>query len=353
MQEVLFEELLTKLRELEPDRQLIEVEFDDIFSTDWSVLNPRTPSAIITLGNEYKMSRRAFFQLVKIMNHLLGTNTIDAKYLWSYPDVIAFKMPAHVMDYTVLRDTSIKRSHNRIKLMLHGDVITSIMSTNYVDYSNLQIIESFIKECEDKDLVPKSYTYKLDKYGDELEFIPIFQEFVEGTNLYGAGILITNSQNKSLGFTISPIVKSTICNNSILSWWSQTHRHDSGIAEFANVHLAVVYDLIDLAVDTYENYIAALDINIDPTDMPQILAWLRREFNLTKAHMVKLQEGVTSEFTTAEGTLFGLVSGITYMVNFLDESRYDEGARLLRFAGRLLQLNEQDMLYFADISGAK
>lgn len=335
----LFQELHDRLTTLEVDRQMVEVNLGEAFDVEWGMEDKNTPSAIITLGSDLLMTKKAFFQLIKLMNHYMGTSPIAGKYLWNYPDVITQKMPEHLADYKVRRSTSAKRDHDRIKLMLHGTTITAVMSSNYVDYSNLTLLDEFIKVCGANNLELKRYTYTLDEFGDEMVFIPIFEQFTEGENLYGAGVRISNSQNKTGGLFIAPVTLSTICNNSIMSWFTIYHRHDANIAEFASKQLMATPYLIELAVDTYHNYMEALDILIDPGDMDNILNYITKRFVLSKRHVLKLQEGFTSEFDAAEGTLFGLVSGITYLVNFLDYGKVDEGKRLLRFAGQLLTID--------------
>jgi hypothetical protein len=70
---------------------------------------------------------------------------------------------------------------------------------------------------------------------------------------------------------------------------------------------------------------------------------------LSKKLKEKLIEGLTSERDDISDTLFNLVSGLTYVAQFIEKSNPDESMRILFYAGELLKFAESEVVTYGEL----
>lgn len=333
----MFEQILADLLVQEENRQIIELPLEFFMGT-WDKSGKH-----VIVNNEMRMSQVGFNHLTQFVNRGIS-DTIATTYLWNFPDGLNYMMPQHVDEY--LEHPSARQEP--IRVLVHGDIITAMLSDRYVDFSNYELVKRFAEYCEAVGLEPKNVSFKsFDDYMDAIRLVSIFEQYDLDYSIYGAGVLLANSQNKTRGLLFSPIVKSTACDNSITSFGDHRWRHIQGADEFVDRTLNLTSELIDLAITTYDNYLKATSTKVQNFD--RVIDAMVRKFKLSKKLREKLIEGLTSERKDLNDTLFNLVSGLTYVAQFIEKSNPDESMRMLFYAGELLKFAEKESVTYGEI----
>jgi hypothetical protein len=329
------------LNELEKERRVERVDFEDFFTMDWELLeveNFGRPEQLYVLPSGYKIARHAWWELCAKIKAAIPNSDIPAKYLWDNPRVVRSEMQRHV-DAQALHHatTSLKRAHNDVILNIHGNVITAIFSTNYVDYSNATMLTAYANALNNADSAPTHVFPKFyDPYHDQMQVILTYDRFTQGTNLYSAGVLLRNSQNGTFGVHSVPMVKSQACDNSILSFFGYHKKHTVGVDTWFERTLASLDLMVENSVATYYNYMKADNYVLENPD--EVELYVKTNFRLTKPMMARYTEGLHSERDDIKNTLFNLISAITYTSQYESTSMKALEMRLLRYAAQLLEL---------------
>lgn len=269
----------------------------------------------------FKLTRHAFNQLCAILSRR-GKFTVTPKYLWENPKSIDYNLKMHIVDYYA---DSANEEPIEVLLNIHDEIVVNgVLSSSYVGVSNLEVMEYFVEQCYAQNMTPASVDVKFyDDYFDSMRCVILFEQFVNDGNLYGAGVLILNSQNGTVGLTIQPIVKSTACDNSITMFTNKWyHRHTGNLDNFLEEALDNLGEYVQISVDLYHAYHNMRQIVVE--NMDEEIDKIMALYKIPKKYRQYFLEGLTSEYSDVENTVFGLVSGLTFMAQMLPDIKKEQ-----------------------------
>ena len=296
---------------------------------------------------KYRLTRHAFNQLCQILAKQ-GNQTISARHLWGNPDTLNYNMNYHIGQ--VVKHIQPEDDVFEVILNVHnGTDINGVLSKHYVGVSNLEVMEAFWDACQEQDMYPVNIELRhYDDYYDTMRATILFEQFVNDNNLYGAGVLILNSQNGKIGLTVQPIVKSTACDNSITMYTDKWyHRHTGSIQDELENAFHNLEQYVSISVNLYHAYHQMRQIIVP--DMDHEIDKIIAQYKIPKKYRKYFVEGLTSEYDKQEHTMFGLVSGMTYLAQHLPDIAVEQ--KLIEDASRLI-MNEMNKVEKAEAIGA-
>lgn len=342
----MFTKLLEQLEEKEQKRKVMRVDFGQFFTTDFNVVGFDTPNQHIQLGNGYKLTKNAFAQVWKKIAYDVSGRRNAFAYHWQMPSVVAAEMPFHVSEQIDGRERSTKRSNNDVVLNVHDDVIvTAVHSTNYTDYGNYALVKEIQNVYDGNQLGIIDYTYDTDEFMDTLELKILTERYPHDFSVYGVGVLLINSQDGNTALHMMPFVKSTACDNSLVSMFGYHSRHVPNIIHKATEGILKMPEMINHSKIVYQNYHTLT--NIEVYDMSELINMVIDKFRLPKKYKKVFAKGLNSERDDINDTLFNFVSGMTYTAQFLPEKHME--ISMLRSAGKIVDsIASQDIEYMVD-----
>lgn len=349
------QQLVKDLEEEEKTRKLMVVPISNFYGLRWSVLGSENMLTLKTQPDPdsepeivYKMNKHAFAQLTKKLAYETH-HPVNAHYLWRNPKVLAYAMPLHLSEQNEvmqLRHRSKKSNaksekdkltdyENLIMINVHNEnIITAVLSTNYRGLSNADALKMVADRLDLDDMHPYEITVRTyDDFYDTIDVVMLFEQYMDKNNMYGAGIAVRNSQNGAFGLTRAPIVKSSVCDNSIVSYMQAYKRHLKGVNEFWDDSLVNLPDLVDQAVELYEKSRRLKEVKI--SDMDYVFDILCSSLALPQRVKDDLITGLSSEFLGIEDTALGLVSAITYAAQKVGDSSKE--FRMTTLAGTIVE----------------
>lgn len=329
----MFTKLLEQLEEKEQKRKVIRVDFGQFFLTDFNVVGFDTPNQHIQLGNGYKLTKNAFSQLWKKIAYDVSGRRNAFAYHWQMPTVVSAEMPFHISEQIKGRERSTKRNDNDVVLNVHDDmVVTAVHSTNYTDYGNYALVREMQDVYDNNQLGIVDYSYSTDDYMDTLQLQMLTEKFPHDFSVYGVGVLIINSQDGNTALHMMPFVKSTACDNSLVSMFGYHSRHVPNIIHKATEGILKMPEMIELSKITYRNYHTLADVEV--YDIDNAINDVLNKYRLSKKYKRIFVKGLNSERDDINDTLFNFISGMTYTAQFLPEKHME--ISMLRSAGKLV-----------------
>ena len=336
----MFDNLISTLEEKERNRTLGTFDFKQVFNAPWH----SEYEDMVRVGTRL-ITYHAFTQLCKKLAYDLN-KPVTPRYIWAHPEAISAMPQTHVQSQIVAfekRDNLTKQ--NNIVLNIHKaivdgaitEVITGVLSTNYCGISNLQVLTEFLDAVNFQELTIKDFDVVFDSedFCDTMILTVIFEEFRDRGNYYGAGVQIRNSQNGKMGLTVSPIMKATVCNNSIIHMSTRYHKHLVGVDSFYTESLMELKTLIDTAVTLFTNTLVLKDIPLEDDEVSdKMLLFILSKFKLAAKLLPTFRAGVSSEHD--EISVYSVVAAITYLATQIDD--HLASFNLSKFASYLTEL---------------
>lgn len=233
---------------------------------------------------------------------------------------------------------SFNNSERRMNLRVQGEHFIAAFKPETEMVTRMDLLDPFFRNIAARDMDTNARIVRADLV-DSVNLRVILDEF-HGREHHGAGLELIHSLITPSRTQLNPLVKTTSCDNSLVSNAGFAFNNSSGFITRFEQTVRLVQGLVQSSIETIKQMEGLYEVEYD---FGRFLHYMKNAQNmrLTDPMIETLRMGARER----ENTLYGQVNGLTYLAHRFDDLKPEMVYDLERAAGRIVD-NPTDILEY-------
>jgi hypothetical protein len=233
---------------------------------------------------------------------------------------------------------SFNNGDRRMHLRLQGENFVAAFKPDTELVRRTDIVEPFVRNIAIRNMAENAKIVNADLL-DNMNIRVLLDDY-NGIEHHGAGIEIVHSLITPSRTMISPLVKTTSCNNSLVSNAGFALNNSRGFTTRFSQSVRMVQGIVQSSIETVKQLESLYEVE---HDFRKFLHYVKNDkgFRLSDPMIDTLVLGARER----EGTLYGQVNGLTYLANRFEGLNFEQRYNLERIAGSIVD-NPKNILEY-------
>lgn len=224
---------------------------------------------------------------------------------------------------------SYNNGERRMHLRLQGDNFVAAFKPETELVTRMDIIQPFITNVAVRNMAERARIIKADLV-EKIDLRVMLDEYT-GLEHHGAGIELIHPMINATRTQINPLVKTTSCDNSLVSSAGFALNNGRGFVTRFNQNMRLVQGLVQSSIETVKQLEGLYEVKYD---FKRFLDFMKNDkgINLTDPMIETLVVGSRNR----SDTLYGQVNGLTYLAHKFEDMKFDMRYNLEKIAGSIV-----------------